>query len=143
KQTIFVETVNRLLQREAEYLEERLSSAAQRSPEEDLELITDYTMDFMLVQPNISYLTLHMLASNRVDEMPTHVSEVSMKWWHSILERGHASGAFRDIGAAECIALLGGMATFYLSMRGSQTAILREISGLERSRFRNHLQQLM
>lgn len=143
KQSLYLAVMNRLMVIEAEYFREALLDGPTRSPEKDLEKIVEVTFNFLVDEPNIAYLSLHTLACNQAEEMPTEISEFSTCWWQSVLERGVAAGVFRDISPAECVALVGGMTNQYVALRASKTASLNTIADVDRDRMRSQIQQVM
>lgn len=143
KQSLYLAVMNRLMAIEVEYFREALLDDPARSPEADLEQIVDATFNFLVDEPNIAYLSLHTLACNRADDMPTDISEFSTYWWRRILERGREAGVFQQIGAPECIALMGGMINQYVALRASKTASLNTIADVDRDRVKAHIQKMM
>jgi TetR/AcrR family transcriptional regulator len=144
KQALYVAVINRAIDDEAEYFSEKASVEAGAAPVTELEQLTDASFNFMMDYPNFSYLVLHTLASNRIDDVPTKLSSSTLEWWRMVLERGQAAGAFcDDVTVAECIALVGGITTFYITIPHSQTEDLNAISGVNRERIRLKLQRLV
>lgn len=141
KQALFVAVMNRAMERQLEYFQNNLPVKPPESPILALEQILDATFNFLVDHPNIAYLSLHILANNRVDELPTNISEISLDRWKTILEWGRKEGVFRDVSLAECTALYGGMTIFYITLYESRTRKLKEIRNVERNRIREDLQR--
>lgn len=143
KEVLYEAVLNRWIERQAEFFDRALHRDPAAAPEVELELLVDATFDFLIDHPNFAYLALHTLAANRADEMPTEVSTVSLERWQTVLEHGQSAGVFRDVSVAECMALIGGLTTFYIAMPASQTGMLSAIQQLERERLRREMQRLV
>lgn len=143
KEALYEAVLNRWLERQATFFESELSEEPDPSPEMELNLLTNATVEFLLDHPNFSYLALHTLSANRADGVPTGLSTISMDRWQDVLERGHKEGIFNDIGVAECMAVIGGVTTYYIAMPASQTGMINKIRDVERERLLNDIQRML
>lgn len=143
KQALYRAVLDRWIERQADAFDRVLRREPAASPEVELELLVEATFDFLIDHPNFAYLTLHTLGANRAEEVPTEVTTISMDRWRDTLERGRRAGRFRDVGVAQCMALIGGMTTFYIAMPSSRTDILSAIREVDSERLKDDLQRMI
>lgn len=144
KQALYQAVLDRALTQQARFLDAALrDNNRQTLPETELEQLIDATFEFLCEHPRLTYLALHTLAANRAEGTPTETATVSLVHWQRLLERGQAAGVFREVTVAECMALLGGMTTFYIAMPASHTGMLSAIDALERKRLRTAMHRLV
>lgn len=143
KQDLYVTVMNRAIEHLAAYFEKHTLLEREVPPERELAQMVDATFDFLVDHRDFSYLILHTLADNRIDEVPTEMSSITLDSWQAILDRGRSAGVFKDVSVGECIALVGGVTTFYITMPNSRTAVLKGTGQLNRQRIKQELQQMV
>lgn len=143
KETLFRAVLDRCIKRQGEYFRDILKNNNEQDPITDLEIMVDATIRFLIDNPRYAYMSLHTLASNQVEEVPTEAATVSMDYWENLLARGRNAGLFNNASVAECMALIGGMVTFYVAMPDSQTGTLSNIQKVDDDRIRTELLRLV
>lgn len=143
KEALYQAVLDRWNEDQANFFAQALGNREGDNPTKDLELLVDATFQYLVDNPGYSYLALHTIAGNQIEETPTEISSTSLDHWVSLLERGRAAGQFNDATVAECMALIGGVTTFYVAMPDSRTGLLSAIGDVERERLRAKLQRLV
>lgn len=143
KEALYQAVLDRWIDHQAAYFAQALRDSETQDPVTELEVLVDATFDFLVDNPSYAYLALHTIACNQVKEVPTEVSTVSMDHWASLLDRGRTAEQFTEATVAECMALIGGMVSFYVAMPDSRTGLLSAIGEVERERLRTELQRLV
>lgn len=143
KEALYQAVLKRWAATQADFFEQALGHVETKDPVRELELLVDATFQFLVDHPNYAYLSLHTIASNRIEQAPRDINPTTLNYWADLLERGRASGHFGDATVAECLALVGGMVIFYIGMGDSYSDILGAIGELDRERMRQELQRVV
>lgn len=142
KEALYQAVLDRWTERQAEHFRKTIGNLDIDDPVTELRLLIDATFNFLVDNRSYSYLTLHTVAANQIDEVPTEVATTSLDYWSKLLSRGRATGQFNDVTVGECMALVGGVVTFYVAFPDSRTEFLSEIGTVERDHLRTQLQRM-
>ncbi|WP_372750372.1 TetR/AcrR family transcriptional regulator [Litorivivens sp.] len=116
---------------------------ADTSPTELLNLATDAWVEYAFSNPDFIYLSLHAAVSGRASDHPQLASTLTLERWQQLIERGVNEGVFNTVPFVECMSLLAGMTSFYLTTPNNALPQLTDSYSGDRVLFANRLKLLM
>ena len=116
---------------------------ADTSPIELLHLATDAWVEYAFNNPDFIYLSLHAAVSGRASDHPQVTSTVTLERWKQLIERGVNEGLFNAVPFVECMSLLAGMTSFYLTTPNNGLPQLTDSYSGDRVLFANRLKLLL
>lgn len=117
---------------------------ADLSAEQLLDIAIDAWIDYAFSHQDFIYLLLHALASGQTRDFPLGASTPpTVRRWQELLDRGVAEGSFRPILLVECLALIGGMLSFYIATPDNLVPELAKPGGKRAAGLASHIKQAL
>ena len=113
------------------------------SPIDLLNIAIDAWVEYAFANPDFIYLSLFATASGRADELPNVSAIHTLQRWQQLIDRGLDEGVFNPVPFVECMALIGGMTSFYLTTPNNKLPQLSNSYSGDRVLFANRLKQLL
>ncbi|MFT5576261.1 MAG: TetR/AcrR family transcriptional regulator [Bermanella sp.] len=108
-----------------------------------LNIAIDAWVEYAFNNPDFIYLSLFATASGQVSDLPTLSATHTLKRWQQLIDRGLAEGLFNPVPFVECMSLIGGMTSFYLTTPNNKLPQLSHSYSGDRVLFSNRLKQLL
>ncbi len=108
-----------------------------------LNIAIDAWVEYAFNNPDFIYLSLFATASGQANDLPSLNATHTLKRWQHLIDRGLAEGVFNPVPFVECMSLLGGMTSFYLTTPNNNLPQLSHSYSGDRVLFSNRLKQLM
>lgn len=89
------------------------------------------------------YLSLFAAASGQAADVPKVNATHTLTRWQQLIDRGLAEGVFNPVPFVECMSLIGGMTSFYLTTPNNRLPQLSNSYSGDRVLFSNRLKQLL
>lgn len=108
-----------------------------------LNIAIDAWVEYAFSHPDFIYLSLFATASGRATDMPKISATHTLRRWQQLIDRGLAEDVFNPVPFVECMSLIGGMTSFYLTTPNNQLPQLSKSYSGDRVLFSNRLKQLL
>lgn len=112
-------------------------------PEKLLDIAIDAWVDYAFGHRDFIYLSLFAAASGRAGDFPRGISTATIHRWQQLIDRGVVEGVFNDVPLVDCMALIGGMTSFYLVTPDNNIPALKRSYQGDRDVFAERLKLLM
>ncbi len=112
-------------------------------PIELLHLATDAWVDYAFANPDFIYLSLYAVASGQSEEIPPETAIQTIDRWQKLIERGIKEGVFNPVPLVDCMSLIAGMTSFYLTTPNNNVPQLVGSYTGDRVLFANRLKLLL
>lgn len=113
------------------------------NPVELLHIASDAWVEYAFANPDFIYLSLFAVASGQAKEHPQLTSTLTLDRWQKLIDRGVREGVFNNVPFVECMSLIGGMTSFYLTTPNNRVTQLTSSYSGDRVLFANRLKQLL
>ena len=108
-----------------------------------LNIAIDAWVEYAFEHPDFIYLSLFATASGQSEDLPAINATHTLKRWQQLIDRGLAEGVFNPVPFVECMSLIGGMTSFYLTTPNNNLRQLSNSYSGDRVLFSNRLKQLL
>lgn len=108
-----------------------------------LNIAIDAWVEYAFNNPDFIYLSLFATASGQASDLPKLNATHTLKRWQQLIDRGLSEGVFNPVPFVECMSLIGGMTSFYLTTPNNKLPQLSHSYSGDRVLFSNRLKQLM
>lgn len=108
-----------------------------------LSIATDAWVEYAFANPDFIYLSLFAAASGRARDQPHVGATQALERWQTLIERGIDEGVFNPVPFVDCIALIAGMTSFYLTTPHNRLPQLSRSYSGDRVLFANRLKLLL
>lgn len=108
-----------------------------------LNIAIDAWVEYAFNNPDFIYLSLFAAASGQAKDLPEINATHTLKRWQQLIDRGLAEGVFNPVPFVDCMSLIGGMTSFYLTTPNNNLPQLSNSYSGDRVLFSNRLKQLL
>lgn len=116
---------------------------ADLTPEVLLDIAADAWVDYAFEHRDFVYMSLFAVAAGRAEDFPRGMSVATLHRWQQLLDCGVERGVFNPVPLADCMALIGGMTSFYLTIPDNGIPVLMRGYDGDRTGFAGRLKQLL